>query len=32
MVRLGALPEKADVSTFVDTSLREEALAAVEKK
>jgi len=32
MVRLGALPEKADVSTFVDTSLREEALAVVEKK
>jgi len=32
MVRLGALPQKADVSAFVDGSLRQEALATIEKK
>ncbi|NLS03956.1 ABC transporter substrate-binding protein [Rhizobium sp. P32RR-XVIII] len=32
MVRLGALKQKADVSKFVDESVRQEALAAVQKK
>ena len=31
MVRLGALREKADVSTFVDDSVRQEALAKIQK-